>query len=60
MRREELEEQFGEGIISLVGEDKFWLELIRDLKRADARAESRMLGVIREAAIGNHEVTDKN
>ena len=46
-------------MITLVERDKFWLELIYDLKKADARAESRMLGVIREAAIGNHEVTEK-
>ena len=48
-----------EEVITLVERDKFWLELINDLKKADARAESRMLGVIREAAIGNHEVTEK-
>jgi hypothetical protein len=48
-----------EGVITLVERDKFWLELIYDLKKAEARAEARMLGVIREAAIGNHEVTEK-
>ena len=58
-RRAELEERFGVGVISLVIEEKFWLRLIYDLKRADSRAEARMLGVIRQAAIGNHEVTEK-
>ncbi len=48
-----------EGVITLVERDKFWLELIYDLKRADSRAETRMLGVIRGAAIGHHEVTEK-
>ena len=33
--------------------------LIYDPKNADERAESRMLGVIRGAAIGKHEVTEK-
>jgi hypothetical protein len=58
-RSAELEERFGVGIISLVGKEGFWFELICDLKKADARAETLMLGVIREAAIGNHEVTEK-
>jgi hypothetical protein len=58
-RRKELEDRYGVGGISLVIEEKFWLGLIYDLKRADARAEARMLGVIREAAIGHHEVTEK-
>ena len=57
--KEELVGEFGEGVISLVLEEKFWLELVYDLKKADARAETRMLGVIREAAIGNHAVTEE-
>lgn len=49
----------GEVIISLVEKEQFWLELVFDIKKADERAESRMLRVIRKAAIGNHEVTEK-
>jgi len=48
-----------EEVISLVQKEEFWLGLIYDLKRADGRAESRMSKVIRESAIGNHEVTEK-
>jgi hypothetical protein len=33
--------------------------LIRDLKGVDEEAESRMLGVIPDVAIGNHEVSEK-
>jgi hypothetical protein len=33
--------------------------LIYDIKKADERAETGMWGVIREAAIGNHEVIEK-
>jgi len=57
-RREEYEEKYGEGVITLVLEDEFWLKLIYDLKMAGGRAESKMLGVIREAAIGNRSVTE--
>jgi hypothetical protein len=58
-RKAELAERFGAGIISLVGKEGFWLRLIYDLKEADSKAETRMLGVIQGAAIGNHEVTEK-
>ena len=58
-RCEELEERFREGFISLVEKEQFRLELIHDLKGADAEAESRMLGVIQGADIDNHEVTEK-
>jgi hypothetical protein len=51
-RRGELEEKYGEGVITLVLEDKFWLELINDLKKADSRAESKMLGVIKRLIVG--------
>jgi hypothetical protein len=57
--RQELVDKYGGGVITLVEQEKFWLGLIYDLKRADARAEARMLGVIRGAAIGHHEVTEK-
>ena len=33
--------------------------MLFDLKREDARAEARILRVIGDAAIGNHEVTEK-
>lgn len=58
-RCEELEGRFREEFISLVENEQFWFELIYDLKGADAEAESRMLGVIQDAAIGNHEVAEK-
>jgi hypothetical protein len=58
-RRKELEDRYGVGVITVVEEDKFWLKLVYDLKKADSRAETRMLGVIRGAAIGHHEVTEK-
>lgn len=58
-RREQLEEQFGAGVISLLEKEQFWFELIHDLKGVDGEAGSRMLGVIQDAAIGNHEVTEK-
>ena len=44
-RRTELEKKYGARVITLVVEDKFWLELIHDIKKADAGAEARMLGV---------------
>jgi hypothetical protein len=54
-----LKQGAGAGVISLVKEEGFWLDLIYDLKKADKRAESRMLRVIQDVAIGNHEVTEK-
>jgi hypothetical protein len=58
-RRQELDEEWGRNVISLVIKHKFFLKLAKDLKKAEAKAEERMLGVIREAAIGHHTVTEK-
>ena len=46
-------------VISLVEREQFWHKLVYDIKNADERAESGILGVIREATIGNLEVTEK-
>lgn len=46
-------------VISLVEREQFWHKLVYDIKNADERAESGILGVIWEATIGNHEVTEK-
>jgi hypothetical protein len=57
--RKELIEEYGEGVITLVGKEQFWLNLSYELKKAESGAETRMLGVIREAAIGHHEVVEE-
>jgi hypothetical protein len=57
--RDKYIEKYGEGVIKVVERDKFWLEFVVDMKKADGRSESRMLGVIRRAAIGQHEVSEK-
>jgi hypothetical protein len=57
--REELVGKYGEGVVTLVMEELFWLKLGRDVKRAEGRAEARMLEVIRGAAIGKHKVVEK-
>jgi hypothetical protein len=57
-RRQELDKEWGRNVISLVIKHKFFLKLAQDLKGAEAKVEARMLGVIREAAIGHHTVTE--
>jgi hypothetical protein len=57
-RRQELDKKWGRNVISLVTKHKFFLKLAQDLKGAEAKAEARMLGVIREAAIGHQTVTE--
>ena len=44
--------------ITVVDRGKFWLGLAIDLRRAEGRAEGRMLRVIREAAIGHRQVVE--
>jgi hypothetical protein len=58
-RRAELEKEWGEGVIDYVRENKFWLELGLDVKKAESKAEVRMLGVIQDAAIGNHKLVEE-
>lgn len=57
--RGELVEKYGQGVVTVIEQEGFWLELIYSLKKADAEAEGRMLGVIRGAAIGGHEVVEE-
>lgn len=51
--------KYGEGIITLVIERGFWLTFAKSLIEADVKAEARMLGVIRGAAIGDQSVTEE-
>lgn len=57
-KKEEIEGEYGEGLFTLVEEDVFWLRFAYDVKRADGYAEGRMLGVIHDAAIGNHVLVE--
>jgi hypothetical protein len=54
----EWEKEYGEGVISLVRREALWIGFAFDLRKADALAEGRMLGVIRDAAIGNHALVE--
>jgi len=57
-RRQELDKEWGRNVISLAIKHKYFLKLAQDLKGAEAKAEARMLGVIRKAAIGHQTVTE--
>lgn len=52
-------DKYGEGVVSLIREEGFWLKLGFELKRAEGRAETRMLGVIRDSAIGHQQVIEE-
>jgi hypothetical protein len=50
--------KYGPRLSSLVEKEGFWLRFGYDIRKADGYAEGRMLGVIHDAAIGNHALVE--